>query len=125
MCGHVECRLVGQAVQQLLKVCRQKLYWFELDEPQRFAADAPVYILFDGDTDSCYGFPPVPGENAIKIATEAYGDICDPENVDRSISQADADAMYDRYVAGRLAGVSRRLLKSRSALTPSRRTLTS
>jgi hypothetical protein len=87
MCGHVECRLVGQAVQQLLKVCRQKLYWFELDEPQRFAADAPVYILFDGDTDSCYGFPPVPGENAIKIATEAYGDICDPENVDRSISQ--------------------------------------
>lgn len=105
--------LLGGPFRQLLKVCRQKLYWFELDEPQRFAANAPVYILFDGDTDSCYGFPPIPGENAIKIATEAYADICDPENVDRSISLADADAMYDRHLAGRLAGVSRRLLKSK------------
>ncbi|MYM21841.1 N-methyl-L-tryptophan oxidase [Duganella sp. FT135W] len=107
--------LLGGPFPQLLKVCRQKLYWFELDEPERFATNAPVYILLDGgaDTSSCYGFPPVRGENAIKIATEQYADICDPENLDRHITQADAEAMYEQHVAGRLAGVSRRLLKSK------------
>jgi monomeric sarcosine oxidase len=107
--------LLGGQFKQLLKVCRQKLYWFELDEPARFAAAAPVYILLQGgaDTDSCYGFPPLPGENAIKIATEQYTDLCDAAAVDRSISAADAEAMYQQHVAGRLAGVSSRVLKSR------------
>lgn len=108
-------RLLGAPVKSLLKVCRQQLFWFELDEPERFAADSPVYILLHGaaDTDSCYGFAPLPGENAIKIATEQYLDGCDPDAVDRSVSQADIDAMYDAHVAGRLLGVSRRVLKSK------------
>lgn len=108
-------RLLGAPVESLLKVCRQQLFWFELDEPERFAADSPVYILLHGaaDTDSCYGFAPLPGENAIKIATEQYLDGCDPDAVDRSVSQADIDAMYDAHVAGRLLGVSRRVLKSK------------
>ncbi|UUD62425.1 N-methyl-L-tryptophan oxidase [Pseudomonas seleniipraecipitans] len=108
-------RLLGAPVKSLLKVCRQQLFWFELDEPERFAADSPVYILLHGaaDTDSCYGFAPLPGENAIKIATEQYLEGCDPDAVDRSVSQADIDAMYDAHVAGRLLGVSRRVLKSK------------
>ena len=106
---------MGASVDGLLKVCRQQLVWFELDEPERFAADSPVYILLHGaaDTDSCYGFPPLPGENAIKIATEQYLEGCDPDGVDRSVSQADIDALYDAHVAGRLLGVSRRVLKSK------------
>lgn len=108
-------KLLGASVDGLLKVCRQQLVWFELDEPERFAADSPVYILLHGaaDTDSCYGFPPLPGENAIKIATEQYLEACDPDAVDRSVSQADIDALYDAHVAGRLLGVSRRVLKSK------------
>lgn len=105
--------LLGGRYAQLLKVSRQKLYWFELDRPELFAADAPVYIMLDADADSCYGFPPLPGENAIKIATEEYEDISDPEQLNRDITRADADAMYDQYVARHLAGVSRRLLKSK------------
>lgn len=95
-----------------LKVSRQKLYWFELDQPALFAGEAPVYIMLDADADSCYGFPPLPGENAIKIAAEDYEDSGDPDLLQRHISQAEADAMYDKYVAPRMAGVSRRLLKS-------------
>lgn len=108
-------KLLGASVDGLLKVCRQQLVWFELDEPERFAAGSPVYILLHGaaDTDSCYGFPPLPGENAIKIATEQYLEGCDPDTVDRSVSQADIDALYDAHVAGRLLGVSRRVLKSK------------
>ncbi|TBU92776.1 N-methyl-L-tryptophan oxidase [Phytopseudomonas dryadis] len=108
-------RLLGEPFERLLRVCRQQLLWFELDEPERFAPGAPVYILLHGaaDTDSCYGFPPLPGENAIKIATEQYLDSSDPDDVDRSVSQADIDALYDAHVAGRLLGVSKRLLKSK------------
>ncbi|YCH22017.1 N-methyl-L-tryptophan oxidase [Pseudomonas sp. D1-3] len=108
-------KLLGASLDGLLKVCRQQLVWFELDEPGRFAADSPVYILLHGaaDTDSCYGFPPLPGENAIKIATEQYLEGCDPDAVDRHVSQADIDALYDAHVAGRLLGVSRRVLKSK------------
>ena len=108
-------RLLGASVEGLLKVCRQQLVWFELDEPERFAAGSPVYILLHGaaDTDSCYGFPPLPGESAIKVATEQYREGCDPDALDRSVSQADIDALYDAHVAGRLLGVSRRVLKSR------------
>lgn len=106
--------LLGAPFDRLLKVCRQQLFWFELDEP-RFAPGSPVYILLHGqaDSESCYGFPPLPGENAIKIATEQYLDHCVPDTLDRSVSQADVDAMYDAHVAGRLVGVSRRLLKSK------------
>ncbi len=108
-------RLLGAPVEGLLKVCRQQLVWFELDEPERFAAGSPVYILLHGaaDTDSCYGFPPLPGENAIKIATEQYLESCDPDALDRSVRQADIDALYDAHVAGRLLGVSKRVLKSK------------
>lgn len=108
-------RLLGAPVEGLLKVCRQQLVWFELDEPERFAAGSPVYILLHGaaDTDSCYGFPPLPGENAIKIATEQYLEGCDPDALDRSVRQADIDALYDAHVAGRLLGVSKRVLKSK------------
>jgi len=108
-------KLLGGPFAGLLKVCRQKLYWFELDEPQRFAPGSPVFIRLDAgaDSDSCYGFPPVAGENAIKIATEDYSDRSDPDHVDRAISAADAAAMYQQHVAGRLAGVSGRVLKSK------------
>lgn len=107
-------KLLNGAFARLLKVSRQKLYWFELDQPS-FAPGSPVFIRLDAgaDADSCYGFPPVAGENAIKIATEDYRDNSDPDNVNRSISTADAEAMYQQHVAGRLAGVSSRLLKSK------------
>lgn len=108
-------KLLGGPFASLLKVSRQKLYWFELDEPQRFAPGSPVFIRLDtgADADSCYGFPPLPGENAIKIATEDYADSSDPDQLDRDISAADAQAMYRQHVAGRLAGVSSRVLKAK------------
>jgi sarcosine oxidase len=107
--------LLGEPFDRLLRVCRQQLFWFALDEPERFAPGSPVYILLHGvaDTESCYGFPPLPGENAIKIATEQYADAGDPDAIDRTISQAEIDAMYETHVAGRLLGVSRRAVKTR------------
>lgn len=108
-------KLLGGPFSKLLKVSRQKLYWFALDEPQRFAPSSPVFIRLDAgaDSNSCYGFPPLPGENAIKIATEDYADLSDPDNLDRNISAADAEAMYQQHVEGRLAGVSNRVLKAK------------
>ncbi|MRW91437.1 N-methyl-L-tryptophan oxidase [Duganella sp. FT80W] len=105
-------KLLQDRYASYLKVSRQKLFWFELDQPALYAGEAPVYIILDADADSCYGFPPLPGENAIKIAAEDYEDSGDPDLLQRVISQAEADAMYDKYVAPRMAGVSRRLLKS-------------
>lgn len=106
-------KLLQGGYEQVLKVSRQKLYWFELDRPELFAKEAQVYIMLDADADSCYGFPPLPGENAIKIAAEDYDDRSDPDLLNREITAAEADAMYEKYVAPKLAGVSRRLLKAK------------
>lgn len=107
-------RLMGAPFDTLLRVCRQVLYWFELDEPGIFPDPSPVFILTHGasDTDICYGFPPLPGEGAMKIAAEQFSQVCDPDGIERDVSPAEAQAMFDAHLEGRISGVSRRLWKS-------------
>jgi glycine/D-amino acid oxidase-like deaminating enzyme len=56
--------LLGGPFKTLLKVCRQTLFWFQLEEPVIFADASPSFILAHGPSESevCYGFPPIPGE---------------------------------------------------------------
>ncbi|MGE8069626.1 N-methyl-L-tryptophan oxidase [Pseudomonas sp. NPDC089569] len=106
--------LLGQPFDRLLRVCRQKLFWFELQDDARFAPVSPTFIYYHGagDDDSNYGFPPLPGEGSLKVATEQYSEETAPESLDRTISDAEAQAMFDTHVRGKIAGVSSRVVKS-------------
>lgn len=87
--GMWSAQLLGAPFDTLLQVCRQQLYWFRLDEPQHYPARSPSFILHSaGDVDACYGFPPIPGEGSVKIATEQYRVSSQPDSLDRQPSPA-------------------------------------
>ena len=106
--GMWSAELLGEPFNSLLKVCRQQLFWFKLERPVIFPEDSPSFILSHGpsETDMCYGFPPIPGEGSMKIATEQYAALSSPDLLDRTVSDADVATMFRTHVAGKIAGVT-------------------
>lgn len=111
--GMWSAQLLGAPFDTLLQVCRQQLYWFRLDEPQHYPARSPSFILHSaGDVDACYGFPPIPGEGSVKIATEQYRVSSQPDSLDRQPSLADAQRLFRELVAPHIAGLAPELVKA-------------
>ena len=101
------------------------LHWFALDDMSAYGADAPVFIWLHGatDVDYLYGFPPMPGERRIKVATEQYTTSTTAASVDRTVSVAESADMYRLHVEGRLAGVTPKVMQTAACLytvTPDR-----
>lgn len=105
--GMWSAELLGAPFDRLLKVCRQKLYWFQLAEPSVFPTPSPSFILSHGpsDQDLCYGFPPIAGEGSMKIATEQFTLATQPQALEREVSAAECAEMFDTHLRGKLAGV--------------------
>lgn len=111
--GMWSAQLLGAPFDTLLQVCRQQLYWFRLDEPRHYPARSPSFILHSaGDVDACYGFPPIPGEGSVKIATEQYSVSSQPDSLDRQPSLADAQRLFHELVAPHIAGLAPELVKA-------------
>lgn len=105
--GMWNAQLLGAPFDRLLKVCRQTLYWFKLAEPSIFPTPSPSFILAHGprDEDLCYGFPPLPGEACMKIASEQYRLAVEPARVQREVDASECATMFREQVQGKLAGV--------------------
>jgi sarcosine oxidase len=104
--------LRGTPYADLLRVYRQVLCWFAVqDNYGQYTPDQmPVYIFSDRDV---YGFPAVNGpDGGIKLATETYEHPTSPHAVDRTVSNAEMQLMYDQFVAPTLPGVSPMCVKS-------------
>lgn len=103
-----------------LRVTRQTLYWFpikerhELFEPGR----CPVFIWPFSDAESgIYGFPAIDGrDGGIKVASESYGDLVDPDNVPREVSPADTRNFYETHLSGRMPLLGASNLRSTTCL---------
>ena len=96
----------------LLTVYRQVQYWFAIqgDHSLYTPHQMPVFILSDRDL---YGFPAVDGPGGgIKIATETYVRPTSPHDVERTVSSAETQAMYDQYVAPNFVGIGPGCIKS-------------
>ncbi|POP71648.1 N-methyl-L-tryptophan oxidase [Pseudomonas syringae] len=106
--------LLGAPFSDLLRVCRQKLFWFELQHEAAFAARSPSFILIHGpgDADVNYGFPPLPGENSMKVATEQYLETSAADRLDRTITAREEQEMFRTQVQGRIAGLTPKVVKS-------------
>lgn len=106
--------LLGAPFDRLLRVCRQKLFWFELEDQAVFAPVSPSFILTHGpgEVDINYGFPPLAGEGSMKMATEQYVDVSQPETLERTITAAEEQDMFRTQVSGKIAGLSSRVVRS-------------
>ena len=104
--------LRGTPYTDLLRVYRQVLYWFDIqnDYAQYTPDKMPVFIFSDRDV---YGFPAVNGpDGGIKLATETYEHTTLPHAVDRTVSQIETQLMYDQFLAPVLRGISSACVKS-------------
>ncbi|UCR85472.1 N-methyl-L-tryptophan oxidase [Pseudomonas chlororaphis] len=111
--GMWSSQLLGEPFDRLLRVCRQTLYWYQLAEPLIFPERSPSFIVHGAsDEQTCYGFPPIPGEGSMKIATEQYNETSTPDSLDRQVSAAQSEAMYRDLVLANIAGVTPQLVKS-------------
>src|SRR5207245_10697254 len=105
-------RFLPTAYAHLFKVHRQVMYWFDIREDCRSTFAAPgsplfIWIFANGGECGFYGFPTLGGKT-IKIATEQFTVITDPDHVQRGVSVEETQYMYKDYVQGGLPGVSDR-----------------
>ncbi|MBA1231827.1 N-methyl-L-tryptophan oxidase [Pseudomonas viridiflava] len=112
--GMWSSQLLGAPFTDLLRVCRQKLFWFGLEDDAVFAPRSPSFILTHGpgETGINYGFPPLLGERSMKIATEQYRESSTPAELDRSISNLEKQVMFQTQVSGKIAGLKPDVVKS-------------
>jgi sarcosine oxidase len=112
--------LAGGVLRDVATIHRQTLLWFDADEPALYdPARCPIFIWMYGNTeeDYLYGFPILPGGAGVKAGTEAYGATgIDPDAVERDVPAAEWQGIYARHIAGRLRGVSDRLMKAATCL---------
>ncbi|PYC25102.1 N-methyl-L-tryptophan oxidase [Pseudomonas jessenii] len=112
--GNWNGELLGEPYENLLSVYRQKLFWFELEENAGLVGHSPTFIFTHGRGDDKinYGFPALPGESSMKIATAQYHTSTSAQAIDRTVSAAEAQDMYEHQVHNRIAGVTSKVLKS-------------
>ncbi len=105
------------AAAELFRVYRQVLYWFDVSESYEKCrvGKFPIFIWSFGrfEDDFVYGFPAIDGPGGgLKLASEEFQTTTLPEQVDRSVAPEEAASIYRKYVAGKLAGVSERCVRS-------------
>ena len=112
--------LAGTAFGTRLRVLRQVLYWFGVDEPALYAPErCPVFIWLHGrrgQRASMYGLPMVDGVAGPKVASEQETVESDPDRVDRQVAEGDAKRVYEDHVRGRLRGITSRVLRTATCL---------
>lgn len=113
-------QLAGGRLRDIATIHRQTLLWFDPDEPALYTPErCPIFIWMYGAQadDYLYGFPVLPGTIGVKSATEHYGPVSiDPNAVERDVPASESQGIYDRHLAGRLRGLSDRLIKSATCL---------
>jgi len=99
----------------LLRVTRQVVYWFEVEEMDAFSTDNFPFFLWVGDDQEDYlGVFPIPPNRipGMKLLTEQFVEATDPDMVAREVTQAEIDHFYQRYVTKHFRGVTPNCLKA-------------
>jgi len=108
------------AYADLFKVYRQVMYWFDIREDCRSTFAPPgfpifIWIFGKGGEFGFYGFPSLDGKT-IKVATEQFTAITDPDHLQSAVRMEEEQSMYRDYVQDRLPGISDRCATAASCL---------
>ena len=109
--------LLRERITRNLVVRRQTLHWFVADDPREYATERfPIFIWHWGDheDDVFYGFPDLGG--GVKIASEQMIASTTPETVARDVDPPESAAIYSTHIAGRLHGITNRVVNSATCL---------
>lgn len=104
---HVADRLVvapGAWAPQLLAdvgvpvtIERQVMYWLGASGGLGPMVGGPVYVSESDAGEQIYGFPAIDGpDGGAKVAFFRKGEVCSPETIERSVSEAEQEAMRER-----------------------------
>jgi sarcosine oxidase len=109
--------LMNPALMPGLKVTRQIVCWYRVKESARFEdfqpARFPVFVWQVPAPQISYGFPALgTREEGVKISTEQYYVATTPDEMDRAVSAAERNALYEEYVAPYFPGLDRECAKS-------------
>lgn len=107
-----------------LKVYRQTVYWFEVEDEKKadFTAGKFVPFIWDGNQKGIvYGFPIMEKEGKedkeaskksfIKIGSEKFFETTTPNTVVRTVSEDEEKEMYEKFIKPRFNGISPRCHK--------------
>jgi sarcosine oxidase len=113
-------RFLPPAYAPLFKVSRQVMYWFDIREDHRWTFAPPgfpifIWIFGRGGEFGFYGFPTRDGKT-IKVATEQFTALTDPDRARQKVGMEEKQAMYKDYVRDRLPGISDRCGTATSCL---------
>lgn len=112
---------LGPDYSSLFEVYRQVLYWFDIEKDARelFAPERfPIFIWnLQGKEHGMYGFPAVNGPNGgVKIATEEFEKTTTPDTIDRTVSAAEIETMYESFVSPYFPALTGHCLKAVTCL---------
>lgn len=96
------------ALAPVTQVRRQVLHWFPVADPAAYAPGRfPIFIWMHGagEGDYFYGFPCLPGQDTLKVATEQHEQGTTADGVERAVAAGESAAFHARNVAPRLVGV--------------------
>ncbi len=101
----------------LFKVYRQVLYWFDVSNSyDRFREGVFPVFVWKGTDGFIYGFPAIDGPNGgLKVASEEFNMVSDPDNIDRKISEEEIGKMYD-YTSRFLPEIRKNCVKAIACL---------
>jgi sarcosine oxidase len=110
--------LLGTEKTAELKVCRQTVCWFEVEKSQReqFTKDKFPTFIWSLDSDNIiYGFPLMGDSTAIKISTESFATVTTPKQVNRTVSEEEKKAIYEKF-ARYFPGITSNCVKAMTCL---------
>lgn len=103
--------LIDKALMPGLKITRQIVCWFRIRESARLedyeSARFPAFVWQVPAPQISYGFPALGGrDEGVKISTEQYEDVADPDAMDRTVSATEQKALYEEYVGPYFPGLA-------------------
>ena len=111
--------LASTAHAKALSVTRQVVCWFEADDLDTFSVDRHPFVMWVGTTDEDYFavFPVPPGGTpAVKVLGEQFLTTTTPETVDRTVSDAEAQAFHERFIEPHVLGIRPRCVRAEVCL---------
>jgi len=113
-------KLVSDEIGKFFDVYRQVLYWFDTQPSNlSFASDTfPVFVWeLKGGKRGMYGFPAIDNEGRqIKVATDQYQTTTDPDKLDKSVTQKEADSFYRTHLGGNIRGVENECMQAEACM---------